>query len=149
MPQIRLHARAIVRDGTWVSLGSQSLRTLELDGRREVGVVFRNPVSARRIAGIFQHDWDLAAEPETGNALDGPDQSRKIAKKVAKAVTKELPPVAEVLDLAVKEIAGDSLEVPLNPDVLQDTVADAVKRAVKEVVRDAVEEVTEHGGKTP
>jgi len=149
MPQIRLHARAIVRDGTWVSLGSQSLRTLELDGRSEVGVVFRNPASARRITAIFQHDWDLAAEPETGNALESPDQSRKIAKKVAKAVTKELPPVAEVLDLAVKEVVGDSLEVPLNPDVLQDTVTDAVKRAVKEVVRDAVEEVTEHSDKTP
>jgi len=81
MPQIRLHAHTIVRDRTWVSVGSQSLRTVELDGRREVGAVFRNLASARRIVSIFQSDWNLASEPETGNALEGPDQSRKIAKK--------------------------------------------------------------------
>ncbi len=33
----RLHVRGIVRDGDTAFVGSQSLRTLELDGRREVG----------------------------------------------------------------------------------------------------------------
>ena len=41
--------------------------------------------------------------------------------------------MAEVLDIAVKEVAGNSAEVTVNPDKLQDTVKDAVKRAVKEV----------------
>ena len=77
-----------------------------------------------------------------------PAQTRKIAKKVAKAMTKELPPVAEVLDIALKEVAGDSVEVPLNTDQSQETVTDAVKRAVKEAVREAVGDITEHAKTT-
>ena len=141
LPHIRLHARVIIRDGSFVFIGSQSLRTLELDGRREVGAVFQDTRSAGRVAKIFRNDWDLAADSSARATLEEPVQTRKIAKKVAKAVTKELPPVAEVLDMVVKEIGGDAAEIPLNPDQLQDTVADAVKRAVKEVVRDAVHEI--------
>jgi cardiolipin synthase len=40
---MRLHAQAIVRDGTSMYLGSQSLRTLELDARREVSVILSSP----------------------------------------------------------------------------------------------------------
>ena len=144
LAQIRLHTRVILRDGRDIFIGSQSLRTLELDGRREVGVIFRDRRGAKRIAKIFQKDWELAAEPETSETDDEPIQTKKIAKKVAKALTKEMPPVAEVLDLVVKEVAGDSMEVPLNADQLQDTVTDALKRAVKEAVRDAVHEGVEH-----
>lgn len=139
LAQIRLHARVILRDRNDIFIGSQSLRTLELDGRREVGVIFRDRRGANRIAKTFQKDWELAAEPEPGDEAEDPIQTKKIAKKVAKALTKEMPPVAEVLDLVVKEVAGDSMEVPLNPEQLQDTVTDALKRAVKEAVRDAVE----------
>ncbi len=144
LAHIRLHARVILRDGNDIFIGSQSLRTLELDGRREVGVIFRDRGGANRIAKIFQKDWELSAEPSTSDTENEPIQTKKIAKKVAKALTKEMPPVAEVLDLVVKEVAGDSLEVPLNPEQLQDTVTDALKRAVKEAVRDAVHEVAEH-----
>jgi phosphatidylserine/phosphatidylglycerophosphate/cardiolipin synthase-like enzyme len=139
LAQIRLHARLILRDGQDIFIGSQSLRTLELDGRREVGVIFRDRRGAARIAKTFQQDWELVAEPLSNETDSEPVQTKKIAKKVAKALTKEMPPVAEVLDLVVKEVAGDSLEVPLNADQLQDTVTDALKRAVKEAVRDAVE----------
>ena len=37
LADMRLHVRAIVRDGCEAFIGSQSLRRLELDGRREVG----------------------------------------------------------------------------------------------------------------
>ena len=147
LAQIRLHTRVILRDGKDIFVGSQSLRTLELDGRREVGVIFRDRRSANRIAKTFQTDWELAAEPAGSEAEDEAietNQTKKIAKRVAKALTKEMPPVAEVLDLVVKEVAGDSMEVPLNAEQLQDTVTDALKRAVKEAVRDAVHEGVEH-----
>jgi len=39
MSKMRLHTRTIVRDGEYAFLGSQSLRAVELDGRREVGVM--------------------------------------------------------------------------------------------------------------
>jgi len=64
-------------------------------------------------------------------------------------VTKKLPPVAKVLDLVIKEVAGNRAEMPLNPDQLQDTVKHAVKRAVKEAVREAVTDAAEQGGTEP
>src|SRR5439155_1283841 len=39
---IRLHARTIVRDGHSVFIGSQGLREVELDARREVGIIFKD-----------------------------------------------------------------------------------------------------------
>ena len=39
MPGMRLHLRAMLRDGEDVFVGSQSLRALELDKRREVGII--------------------------------------------------------------------------------------------------------------
>ena len=53
----RLHVRAIVRDGRSVFLGSQSLRRLELDGRREIGVVVAQAALARQVAAVFEADW--------------------------------------------------------------------------------------------
>jgi len=54
---LRLHVRAIVRDGKQAFIGSQSLRKLELDGRREVGLITTDPRLARRIAAVFESDW--------------------------------------------------------------------------------------------
>ena len=55
----RLHVRAIVRDRNRAFVGSQSLRKLELDGRREVGIIVRDPKVVGRIAAIFEKDWKL------------------------------------------------------------------------------------------
>jgi phosphatidylserine/phosphatidylglycerophosphate/cardiolipin synthase-like enzyme len=54
---LRLHVRAIVRDGSAAFVGSQSLRKLELDGRREVGVIVSDARIARRIQMVFEADW--------------------------------------------------------------------------------------------
>jgi cardiolipin synthase len=54
---IRLHVRAIVRDGAEVFVGSQSLRKLELEGRREVGLIVKNGAIVRKIIATFEHDW--------------------------------------------------------------------------------------------
>lgn len=60
MKGLRLHVRAIVADGTAVSIGSQSLRKLELDSRREIGVICRDAAIAKRVAQIFERDWEAA-----------------------------------------------------------------------------------------
>ena len=54
---MRLHVRAMVRDGARAFVGSQSLRRLEVDQRREVGVVITNGVVARQIRDTFEADW--------------------------------------------------------------------------------------------
>ena len=38
-------------------IGSQSLRKLELDGRREVGVIVTDSRTAKKIQSVFEADW--------------------------------------------------------------------------------------------
>lgn len=57
LADLRLHVRTIVRDGEQAFIGSQSLRRLELDGRREVGIVITDGRIARRIQTVFEADW--------------------------------------------------------------------------------------------
>ncbi len=57
MKSMRLHVRAIIRDGTRAFVGSQSLRKAELDERREVGLLISNPAVTRQIMTVFETDW--------------------------------------------------------------------------------------------
>ena len=57
LASLRLHVRAIVRDGTGAFIGSQSLRKAELDGRREVGVIVTDSRTAKKIQSMFESDW--------------------------------------------------------------------------------------------
>jgi cardiolipin synthase len=57
MPGMRLHLRAMLRDGQDVFIGSQSLRALELDKRREVGIVAKDRRVAKRFRELFEEDW--------------------------------------------------------------------------------------------
>lgn len=59
----KLHARAIIQDGRKAFIGSQSLRRLELDERREVGVIFTDPPVVKQLISVFESDW---AETDSG-----------------------------------------------------------------------------------
>jgi len=74
-PGRRLHVRAIVRDGQRAFVGSQGLRKVELDGRREVGVIVKDPKVIARMTAIFEEDW---AETDLGKR--DAKQARKDAK---------------------------------------------------------------------
>lgn len=56
-PHRRLHVRAMVRDGRRAFIGSQSLRRLDLDERREVGLVIRDPEIVGQLVRLFEYDW--------------------------------------------------------------------------------------------
>jgi phosphatidylserine/phosphatidylglycerophosphate/cardiolipin synthase-like enzyme len=58
-PGRRLHVRAIIRDGHKAFFGSQSLRRLELDTRREVGVIVTDPPVVKQMQAVFEEDWAL------------------------------------------------------------------------------------------
>ncbi len=142
-PVIHLHTRTIVRDRRKVFIGSQSLRASELDERREVGIITRDPKVMAAVVKIFEEDW---AKGES--ALDTPgtgagDPAVKAAKKAVKAISKEIPPLAPILEKAVKKVVGTKTEVNLDSEQVEETVRDAIKDAVKEVVKDAVQEVAE------
>lgn len=56
-PAGRLHVRAIIRDGSEAFVGSQSLRALELDARREVGLIVKDSKVVKRMLETFDADW--------------------------------------------------------------------------------------------
>jgi len=136
---MRLHTRSMVRDGTDVFVGSQSLREAELDRRREIGIIFRDTKVAGIIAKTFNEDWELT-ETKAADTKDESTPTEKIAKRVAKAMTKELPPVGPVVEIMIKELADEGVEMDLNSEKLQGSVKDAVKHAVKEAVREVFED---------
>ena len=144
LSQMRLHARVILRDRYFAFIGSQSLRTAELDARREVGMIFRDRKIGRRLAKIFEDDWRVAEQSKEQVVTKEPVPASKIAKKLAKAVAKTLPPVAPVMDGVVKEVAGQKANVEVNAEQLEETVKDAVKEAVKGAVKDVVQKGVEH-----
>ena len=57
----RLHIRAIIRDGKRAFMGSQSLRRLELEKRREVGVIITDEVVVKQMEDVFEKDWAQTA----------------------------------------------------------------------------------------
>jgi phosphatidylserine/phosphatidylglycerophosphate/cardiolipin synthase-like enzyme len=76
-PGRRLHIRAIIRDGKRAFLGSQSLRRLELEKRREVGVIITDDTVIKQMQEIFEKDWALTPS------------GKKDLKKAAKVEKKE------------------------------------------------------------
>ncbi len=140
---LRLHTRTFIRDGNLAFVGSQSLRKAELDNRREVGIIFREPKAVAHLTRIFEDDWASAGEPGETAAARQRQTPLKAAKSVAKKIAKDLPPVTPALEQAVKEIVGDGAAADLDSKQIEETVKDAVKEAVKEAVKDVVEEVVE------
>ena len=76
-PGKRLHVRAIIRDGRRAFVGSQSLRRIELDKRRELGVIINDLAVVNDLREVFQTDWART------------DSGKKEAKKAEKASKKE------------------------------------------------------------
>ncbi len=54
---MKLHVRCMIRDRQTAFVGSQSLRKLELDQRREVGLITKDVRTVRQMAAIFEGDW--------------------------------------------------------------------------------------------
>ena len=61
---MRLHTRTMIRDGRDAFIGSQSLRPPELDSRREIGIIVRDPAVVGELIGTFEHDWDATGFEE-------------------------------------------------------------------------------------
>ena len=80
----KLHARVIVRDGRSAYVGSMSLRRLELDGRREVGVIFTDAGVVREIMATFESDWAETDGAKLADEALEPKKKKKKKKKSAK-----------------------------------------------------------------
>ena len=141
---MRLHTRTIVRDRRHVFIGSQSLRELELDARREVGVILRDSKVVNAVVRTFESDWAATgkstSEPVNENATIA---VAKAAARAAEVITRDLPSVTPVLEKAVQQAVGKATEIELDHEELEASVKDAVKEAVKITVKEMVEEATD------
>ena len=87
---MHLHTRTIIRDGRQAFIGSQSLRQLELDARREVGIIVRDRSVIASLLRVFKEDW-AASEAESDRQVVAEQLSvNKTGKKLAKVVSKSV-----------------------------------------------------------
>jgi len=138
----RLHLRAILRDGESAFVGSQSLRKLELEARREVGVIVHEKAAVKRMEEVFDADWKksepVVEHDALSNALTLP------AKKVAKAVAKHVsvkPVIEQMLDKVLEVHDNANFE----PDEIADTVREAFREEVQGAVAHALRELVVQG----
>ena len=85
-PSLRLHARAMVRDGDTAFVGSQSLRAMELDARREVGLIVKEPKTVKRLLETFEADW---AKTDLG-VKEAKEQKKEVKKEEKEKKVEEL-----------------------------------------------------------
>jgi hypothetical protein len=62
-------------------VGSQSMRTVELDARREVGLITKDAKVVKRLLDVFESDWAKTemGEKETKKAAALSDQNEAAA----------------------------------------------------------------------
>ena len=137
--KLRLHTRTIIRDRRQAFLGSQSLRTAELDSRREVGVIVREPRVVNGLIKTFEADWAASAV----EAIPQSHANLKEIKKTVKELVKELSPLNPLVEEAIKEAQSETETLSMNPQEMKETVKEAVKEAVRERVEEMVNESLE------
>jgi cardiolipin synthase len=115
---MRLHAQVIVCDGKRMFLGSQSLRSLELDARREVGVLLDDPAIICQVISTFEADWERA-------------------RTEINRVSMWRRPIGDD-DEEVEPVAADG---KLSPAIAAHLVKSAVKEAIKDVLLETLPQV--------
>ena len=143
LSRIRLHTRTIIRDRTDAFVGSQSLRQLELDARREIGIIFRHAV-VKDLIHTFEEDWAASAR-EDAEETQTSARPKKTAKKVAERVVKAISvgPVAKKVAKAIRKTANGEMDNKkvreTVKEVMKDVVEQTAKRAASETAKVLVE----------
>ena len=138
LKRMRLHVRSILRDRTQAFLGSQSLRQLELDARREIGLIFRDAAAVKDMIRTFEEDWAASAHELELEQQKAEVRPEKVVKKVARAVKKRvaLGPVAKKM---VKTISKRA-DVDLDKKEVHESVKEILKDVVEQTAEQAAEE---------
>jgi hypothetical protein len=114
---------------------------MELDRRREVGVIVKDSKIVKALIETFEADWAAAqpvkdaTKPKTAPA----EQESKNGDRATELLIKELHPVTATVKKALKKVvlkAGDEA-------FRDDNVKRTVKKIVKKAIKDAVKEVTQ------
>jgi len=139
LKRISLHTRTIICDRADAFIGSQSLRQVELDARREIGVILRDANTVKQLARTFEEDWkESASEDWEKEERKRELRPRKVAKKIAKSVANNvhISPLAKKL---ARELAKKS-NGNLKEERINGTVKDLVKEVIEETAEDAAKQ---------
>lgn len=144
----RLHTRTIIRDRRQAFVGSQSLRTAELDARRELGLIIQDAKAVTKLIDTFESDWtstkakkETAPPMEPDAAMDAPATvTEKETGKAVQALAKELDPLAVSVKKAVRKAVAKAGDDVLHDKGVKDTMKKVVKKAVKDAVKEAVQD---------
>jgi hypothetical protein len=145
---IRLHTRTIIRDRSRAFVGSQSLRTAELDARREVDIIIQDAKLVAQQVDTFETDW---AASRKKNALapskraeapkvEAATVSAKEAEKAVQVLTEELDTLAVSVKKAVRLAVAKAGDDVLRDKDVKDTIKNVVKKAVNDAVKEAVQD---------
>jgi phosphatidylserine/phosphatidylglycerophosphate/cardiolipin synthase-like enzyme len=141
--RMRLHTRVIIRDCKQAFLGSQSLRKLELDSRREIGIIVSNAKVVSSLVTVFEDDWkastsaDRRADKKRVSA-----RAQRASRKVTTAVTRKLAPAPIVNHVlkAIEKEANIQVDRAEAAGVVKGALRKAVKKAAARIVEEAVAE---------
>jgi phosphatidylserine/phosphatidylglycerophosphate/cardiolipin synthase-like enzyme len=150
LSRMRLHARAIIRDGRQAFVGSQSLRPAELDSRRELGLIVRDAKIVKKLLTTFESDWSTTNAATVKNDAKAAEKEREVTKdeteKAVAVLVEELHPLSATVTKAVKKVAAQTGGEMLPDKVVKSTVKKVVKKAVKQAVRAAARDARKvHG----
>jgi phosphatidylserine/phosphatidylglycerophosphate/cardiolipin synthase-like enzyme len=139
LARLRLHTRAIVRDGKSLFLGSQSLRKLELDGRREIGVIVHGGKVVSAFMAVFEDDWKASEKNQEASKVSARVNGH--IKRAAKIAAKSMP-VKPVIE-QVAEVIRSQTDAKVPMKAVKKHVEGAVKVALKKAVKKAAAELVE------
>jgi cardiolipin synthase A/B len=137
MGTVRLHTRTIVRDRKDAFVGSQSLRKLELDSRRELGLIVKEKKVIAKLVETFESDWAANKDKELKAKTA---EEEKVKPEKRKQLEKKLDPLGETIKRAVKKVVKDNGHQVIADDETKETLKQAVKKTVKQAFKEAVEE---------
>jgi cardiolipin synthase A/B len=140
LEEMRLHTRTIIRDRSEAFVGSQSLRKLELDSRRELGLIVKERGVIGKLVETFEKDWGAneRQEAKTKSPIrqkETPIDKEKLAKK--------LDPLNESIKRAVKKVVKENGHKVIADDENKETLKQAVKKTVKQAFKEAMQETAE------
>ena len=143
LKRLRLHTRTIIRDRAQAFIGSQSLRQLEIDARREIGVIFRDASIVKDLCRVFEEDWTASAQAnEQRKEKEKGAPAKKALKKVARRIAKKLPiaPVAKKAARIISKKANGNLD--------KKQIHETVRELVEDIAKETAEHAAEEAAKT-
>jgi len=140
LDEIRLHTRTIIRDRKAAFVGSQSLRKLELDSRRELGLIMKERGVVGKLVETFEKDWRASEAQEQKPKAAVREKQQTIDKT---KLAKKLDPLNESIKRAVKRVVKENGNEVIADAETKETLKQAVKKTVKQAFKEAVQETAE------